>query len=101
MTSVSIKQNGSDISFIEVKGHSGYACQGSDIVCSAVSTAVYVSIGLLEKANAKFELKEDEKSALISIQILEVNDLTNLIMSNLKDALESIALEYKQYVKIK
>lgn len=35
---------------ITVSGHSGYAEAGADIVCSAVSTAMYLSLGLIERS---------------------------------------------------
>lgn len=41
------KQN--EIIKVKVSGHSGYDDIGKDIVCSAVSTAMYVTIGILQK----------------------------------------------------
>ena len=40
MTTVTFCSEGSRIVGFEVKGHSGYAPQGEDIVCAAVTSAV-------------------------------------------------------------
>ena len=40
MTTVAFHLDGSRIVGVEVKGHSGYADEGSDIVCAAVTSAV-------------------------------------------------------------
>ena len=37
---------------VYVQGHSGYAAQGEDIVCSAVSSAVILTANLLEQQQA-------------------------------------------------
>ena len=43
MISVTFYKNGSDFSGFEFKGHSDYAEEGKDIVCSAVSSAAYLT----------------------------------------------------------
>lgn len=50
MTTVNVAfhANGT-ITEIAVNGHSDYGKNGSDIVCSAISTAMYVSLGLIKK----------------------------------------------------
>ena len=40
MTTVTFQTEGSRIVGFEVKGHSGYAPEGEDIVCAAVTSAV-------------------------------------------------------------
>ena len=40
MTTVTFQTEGSRIVGFEVKGHSGYAPEGEDIVCAAITSAV-------------------------------------------------------------
>ena len=40
MTTITFYSQGSRVTGFEVKGHSGYAPQGEDIVCAAVTSAV-------------------------------------------------------------
>ena len=100
MTKISIKKEDSLIKAIKVKGHSGYANKGSDIVCSSVSTAMYVSYGLLEKAKCDFTFSEDAKIPYMELKINKTDTISNLVMENLLDVLEGIAYDYKDYVSI-
>ena len=47
MTTVTFHSEGSRLVSFEVKGHSGYAEAGSDIVCAAVSSAAYLTVNTL------------------------------------------------------
>ena len=100
MTQISINKKNSLIIAIKVSGHSGYANKGSDIVCSSVSTAMYVSYGLLKKANCDFTFTEDEKKPFMELKINKTDTVSNLVMENLLDVLEGIAYDYKDNVNI-
>ena len=100
MIKISITKKDNLIEIIEVSGHSGYANQGSDIVCSSVSTAMYVSYGLLEKGKCDFTFKEDAKIPYMKLKINKSDTISNLVMENLVDVLEGIAFDYKAYVSI-
>ena len=100
MTKISIKKNGNLIESVKVSGHSGYANAGSDIVCSSVSTAMYVSYGMLDKGKCDFSFTEDAKVPVMELKINKADTITNLVMTNLVDVLEGIAFDYKAYVSI-
>ncbi|MDD3382914.1 MAG: ribosomal-processing cysteine protease Prp [Bacilli bacterium] len=85
---------------ITIEGHSGYEVIGKDIVCSAVSTAFYLSLGLLEKVSKDFKYFCDEKNAKMKLQIAKPSDMSNLILENLVEYLTSISKQYTKYVKI-
>ena len=102
MTSVNVKYNkDGDIKLIFVNGHSNYDEIGKDIVCSAVSTAMYVSLGIIEKVCPKFHFESNEKDASMKLEIVESNEMTNLVLDNLISSLEGISLDYAKYLKIK
>ena len=100
MTKISITKNDNLVQVIKVCGHSGYANSGSDIVCSSVSTAMYVSYGLLQKAKCDFTFKENANIPEMELMINKPDTITNLVMANLVDVLEGIAFDYKAYVCI-
>ncbi|HNZ50986.1 MAG TPA: ribosomal-processing cysteine protease Prp [Bacilli bacterium] len=102
MTTVNVAfhANGT-ITEIAVNGHSDYGKNGSDIVCSAISTAMYVSLGLIKKVCPDYYFHEDEKAPSMQLRIHQTNEFTNLIMENLVTTLQGISKNYAQHLKIK
>ncbi|MDD3106951.1 MAG: ribosomal-processing cysteine protease Prp [Bacilli bacterium] len=86
---------------ITVSGHSDYGKNGSDIVCSAISTAMYVSLGLIEKLKSDYQYHEDESNALMQLEIRQKTEFIDLIMENLVNTLHGISKDYAKYLKIK
>ena len=83
----------------ELSGHSGFAEEGSDIVCSAVSSAVYMAANTIieiMKLNPKtvvrdgylklqISLEDDRKSKVITDGLyLHLSELQNQYPNNLK-----------------
>lgn len=62
MTNIVLKkENGSIISF-EAIGHSGFDCEGSDIVCAALSSVMWATVNGLENVAeipVSYTVKED------------------------------------------
>lgn len=101
MILVQVFRDSEEIKEIEVKGHSGYEELGKDIVCSAVSSSVILTVNLLERLDAKFECREEANIPLISLIINESNSLIQTILENLVDSLNEISKQYKKYLQIK
>lgn len=89
------------INDVFVSGHSGYDENGKDIVCSAVSTAVLLTASLIEKICPKYSFVTDEKKVTMTLKLLESNDVSNIVIENLVDFLESLKENYTKYIKIK
>lgn len=85
---------------LKLSGHSGYDEIGKDIVCSAVSTAMYVSVGLLEKAGCNIEFQEHPNSVKMQLSIIKNDQLTDLVIENLVETLEGIEIQYPDNLKI-
>ena len=105
MINVTVTKDNKDIKIIEVKGHSGYDEIGKDIVCSSVSTALILTINLLEKLNFKFSYESDDKIPYMSLNIDGENSeddlkLIQTILGNLVDNLSQVEKQYKKYLKI-
>lgn len=72
MTNVKIFKNKSNIIGFSVSGHSGYKSQGSDIICSAISSlSQSVCVGLENVLNLNPEIKIDENNAYLSCFVKE------------------------------
>ncbi len=91
------KKNGLFVGF-DVSGHAGYAESGSDIVCSAVSSAVMLGANLITEG---FGLKAQvsESDGVVSLRCGE-NAHCDAVLGTLKEHIEQISLEYKGTVSI-
>ena len=70
MTTVSFHLEGSRIVGFEVKGHSGYADEGSDIVCAAVTSAVRLcECTINDVLGLEAAVKVRQKDASISLKL--------------------------------
>ena len=95
------KRNGNYLEFVS-KGHAGYAEEGQDIVCAAVSVLVINTVNSLEKfTDDKFDVQE--KDGFVSIHFR--NDLSErgmLLMDSLLLGLTEIAGSYNnRYLTVK
>ena len=70
MTTVSFHLEGSRIVGFEVKGHSGYAPEGEDIVCAAITSTVrLIECTLNDVMGICAAVKVNEKTATISLRL--------------------------------
>lgn len=99
MTKVKVTNDCNLVSSVTIEGHSGYAERGSDIICSAISGAVEVTMRMLEKdSNATFDI--DETKAMIKIIVKQPNEYTNDCLNSLIGFLEDLSTEYRKFLKI-
>ena len=70
MTTVTFHSEGSRIVGFEVQGHSGYACEGEDIVCAAITSAVRLTeCAINDVLGLEAAVKVREKDASISLKL--------------------------------
>ena len=70
MTTVTFYSQGSRITGFEVKGHSGYAPEGEDIVCAAITSAVRLAeCTINDVLGLEASVKVKEKDASISLKL--------------------------------
>lgn len=88
----------------EINGHSGYAEQGSDIVCAAVSSMTQMAVVGLEKIlKLKVNVRKDEKKGYLICKLSKKLDeiaKAQDILKTLKISLEDIIKDYKKYVSM-
>ena len=104
ITIVKIKQN---VTTIEATGHSGYAQEGSDIVCAAVSTLLeHLINGLTEIVKVKVDYVVDETIPHLSVTLpkdLDKETMINcqILMKSVEMSLKQVADGYQKFIKIK
>ena len=70
MTTVTFYSEGSRVTGFEVRGHSGYAPEGEDIVCAAVTSAVrLVECAVNDVLGLEASVKVKEQDASISLKL--------------------------------
>ena len=85
---------------ITIKGHSGYAEEGSDIVCASVSSICITTV------NALLSIDEDcieyiEKDGYLNIKIKKHNEMINKLIDNMINLLKELEKNYKKYIEIR
>lgn len=99
------KKNNFTIGF-EAVGHSGYAQQNSDIVCSAISTATQMTVvGLRDVLNLKLNHIRDDKKALLACKLAsslgaEEIQKAQPFFQALEISLRDIEGDYKKHLKV-
>ena len=93
--------NGEVLGF-KTYGHSGYADEGSDIVCSAISLLVINTINTF--TDAKYETQVNEDEALISFMLTsEMTEITSdirVLLNALELGLSQVAAGNPDYLSI-
>lgn len=108
MTKAVVKEKEGLVISLEVKGHTGYATSGSDIVCAGISTAVIMSINLLDKLIPNlFEVIQDDAEGYICLKNINYSkmnaveiDFVRKIFDNLIETLEDIQANYQNHLKV-
>ena len=92
------------ISKLEVSGHSGYATEGSDIVCAAASTVIQsIALGADEVIGYKdYELCVDDGYFKLDLGNPESNmmRMLNILTETAYLTLSQLQEEYPSYVRI-
>ena len=87
-----------------VKGHSGYAEEGSDIICSAVSAVAFTAVGAIkELIGLKKFFKHRWGIMLCKLDMDIPSELmhdVNIIMATAEIGFKQIAYAYPDYVKV-
>ncbi len=87
-----------------VKGHAGYAEEGSDIVCSAISAIAYTAVGAIEELvglKGFFKQRDGFMSCKLDMDLVpELRHDANVIMAAAEIGFKQIAYAYPDYVKV-
>ena len=90
----------------KVEGHSGYGAAGTDIVCSAISTATQMTVvGLKNVLKLKLDVKRDDKKAYLHCKLAKTAQHSEILSAQswfetLKICLEDVESDYKKYLNL-
>lgn len=107
MIKISVVKKNNNIMVIEATGHSGYAEEGSDIICSAVSTLIQnlpLSLQKLLSIDA-YVVCNTEKPfySIVLPEGLSTDKMqqAQLLMQSTLLGLKDLANQFKKFIKIK
>ena len=106
MINLVFKENNGKILGFTCNGHSGYASEGADIVCAAISTLVQnAEICLSEVLNIKLSISRDDKNAKFNLKFAknvsnEEIEKGQAILQSLKISSQRIEKQFKKYLKV-
>ena len=98
-----VKKEDEKITGFHIEGHSGYASQGEDIICSAVSALAVNCVNSIEAfTEDDFSVESDEERGMIDFDIKgEVSEPAGLLLQSLLLGLSGISKSYgKQYLSV-
>lgn len=86
----------------EVRDHAGYAEEGADIVCAAVSALTITIVNAFEKLiKEPYEAHQDETQVSIRFRLLEKpSNESELLLKTLADGLLSVSEAYPDFVDL-
>ena len=99
MTAVKFFENNGKITGFDIQGHSGYAPEGEDIVCAAVSSAAIMAANTLtEVMGLKAHTASSDGS--LSLMLSETSPASDALLKGLQLHLIEISKQYPQFIKI-
>lgn len=83
-----------------VEGHSGFANSGSDIVCAAVSSTLWMTINGIEKQNLA-QLSYEESDGFVDCTVsASRSDGADVLLSSFVMFIEELSGQYGDYLKL-
>ncbi|MBE6691906.1 MAG: ribosomal-processing cysteine protease Prp [Ruminococcaceae bacterium] len=101
MTTASFfKENGKFKKF-SISGHSGYASEGSDIVCAAVSSMVMLTVNNITNSfSLPADVSVEEESATVTCCLKTDDERGVLLITGLYNELCNLVDDYPKYIRV-
>ena len=103
MTKVEIFRKHGNIIGYKASGHSGYSEQGSDIICSAISTSLQMTlIGIQEVLKLKVDFKINDGFLDVDLKNISQDKLTqtNILTEAMAIFLKELTKQYPKYIRL-
>ncbi|MEZ7734278.1 ribosomal-processing cysteine protease Prp [Fusobacterium periodonticum] len=103
MTKVEIFRKNGNIIGYKASGHSGYSEQGSDIICSAISTSLQMTlIGIQEVLKLKVDFKINDGFLDVDLKNISRDKLTqtNILTEAMAIFLKELTKQYPKYIRL-
>ena len=90
------RKNGFKKGFV-IEGHSGYAEEGSDVICASVSSASIMAANTLtEIVGAKADITVDD--GYLELTVKKPDEKTEIILQGLELHISTLAQDYDEYI---
>ena len=100
MISAVLFRKGGEFTGFRASGHSGYAEEGSDIVCAAVSSAVYMAANTLtDVCGCAADIHESDGDLALQVTETDVQKAQN-VLQGLQMHLQGLSAQYPKFIKI-
>lgn len=103
MTKVEIFRKNGNIIGYKASGHSGYSEQGSDIICSAISTSLQMTLlGIQEVLKLKVDFKINDGFLDVDLKNISLDKLTqtNILTETMAIFLKELTKQYPKYIRL-
>ena len=103
MTKVEIFRKNGNIIGYKASGHSGYSEQGSDIICSAISTSMQMTLaGIQEVLKLKVDFKINDGFLDVDLKNISHDKLTqtNILTEAMAIFLKELTKQYPKYIRL-
>ena len=103
MTKVEIFRKNGNIIGYKASGHSGYSEQESDIICSAISTSLQMTlIGIQEVLKLKVDFKINDGFLDVDLKNISQDKLTqtNILTESMAMFLKELTKQYPKYIRL-
>ena len=103
MTKVEIFRKNGNIIGYKASGHSGYSEQGSDIICSAISTSLQMTlIGIQKVLKLKVDFKINDGFLDVDLKNISQDKLTqtNILTDAMAIFLKELTKQYPKYIRL-
>ena len=96
------RKNGSIVGY-KASGHSGYSKQGSDIICSTISTSLHMTLaGIQEVLKLEPKFKMNDGFLDVDLRNISQNKFTeiNILTETMVLFLKELAKQYPKYIRL-
>lgn len=103
MTKVEIFRKNGNIIGYKASGHSGYSEQGSDIICSAISTSLQMTLlGIQEVLKLKVDFKINDGFLDVDLKNISLDKLSqmNILTETMAIFLKELTKQYPKYIRL-
>jgi len=103
MTSVMFKRNSGKLVNVNIKDHAGFAEEGEDIVCSAISAiSLTIANGITDVLNIKANCSVQDGYLLVNLEDLTAEEIDECqtLMETMLLGLKNLEISYGDYIKV-
>ncbi len=99
MVRINVNYEDNYVKKITLKGHANYSEYGTDIVCAATSATYLCTVNAILSFNNN-TIKISSKENLQEIEVINNDDITQNLLTNMINCLESLQEQYPKNINL-